>query len=136
MKPRISMVTLGVSNLANSIEFYQKGLGFPKMDSPSEVAFFTLNGTWLGLYDRVSLAEDAAVSPDGKGFNNFALAHNVASESEVDQVMAKALQAGATVVKDAHKTSWGGYSGYFKDPDDHLWEIAHNPFFWIGPEDE
>ena len=136
MKPRISMITLGVQDLEKSIKFYQQGLGFPKKDSPPEVAFFTLNGTWLGLYGREALAEDANVSPKGSGFSGFALAHNVASEAEVDQTIAQALAAGGTLTKPAQKVSWGGYSGYFKDPDGHLWEVAHNPFTWIGPEDE
>lgn len=136
MKPRISMITLGVDDLQTSITFYQHGLGFPKMDSPPEVAFFTLNGSWLGLFGRKELAEDAQVSAESEGFNNFALAHNVKSESEVDTIIQQALSAGATLVKPAQKTSWGGYSGYFKDPDGHLWEIAHNPFFWIGPVDD
>ena len=136
MKPRISMITLGVSDLETSITFYQGGLGFPKMESPPEVAFFTLNGSWLGLYARESLAQDALVSPEGNGFGGFALAHNVASESDVDQTIKQALAAGATLSKPAQKTSWGGYSGYFKDPDGYLWEVAHNPHFWVGPQDD
>jgi len=135
MHPRISMITLGVDDLEKSIEFYEQGLGFPRMESPPTVAFFTLNGTWLGLYDRNALAEDATVSPDGSGFNSFALAHNVGSEAEVDEVFKKAVSVGATPVKQPQKVFWGGYSGYFKDPDGHLWEVAHNPFFWIGPKD-
>lgn len=136
MKPRISMITLGVEDLAKSIKFYRDGLGFPQMESPPEVAFFTLNGSWLGLYGRTALAEDATVAAAGSGFKGFTLAHNVASESEVDQIIAQALNAGATLAKAARKTSWGGYVGYFKDPDAHLWEIAYNPFFWVGPKDE
>ena len=135
MKPRISMITLGVRDLEKSIEFYEKGLGFPRMESPPTVAFFTLNGTWLGLYGRDALAEDATVSPEGSGFNSFALAHNLGSEAEVDELFEKAVSVGAEPVKQPQKVFWGGYSGYFKDPDGHLWEIAHNPFFWIGPED-
>lgn len=135
MKPRISMVTLGVRDLAAAIEFYEKGLGFPRMQSPPEVAFFTLNGTWLGLYGRDALAEDATVSPEGSGFEAFTLAHNVSSEKEVDEVMSQAIRAGAVLVKNAQKVFWGGYSGYFKDLDGHLWEVAHNPLFWVGPED-
>jgi len=100
MKPRISMITLAVRDLAVSIAFYQQGLGFPRMESPPGVAFFTLNGSWLGLYGR------------------------------------EALAAGATQVKPAQKVFWGGYSGYFNDPDGHLWEVAYNPLFWVGPEDE
>jgi hypothetical protein len=130
------MITLGVTDMEQSVKFYNEGLGFPKMDSPPEVAFFTLNGSWLGLYSRDALADDAMVPSDGGGFGGFALAHNVASEAEVDQVMEQALSAGAALSRKAQKTFWGGYSGYFKDPDGHLWEVAHNPFFWIGPEDD
>ena len=136
MKPRISMITLGVSDLAAAIKFYEKGLGFPRMDSQSEVAFFVLNGTWLGLYGREALAEDAQVASEGNGFEGFSLAHNVQSENEVDEVVAQAVAAGATLVKTPQKVFWGGYSGYFKDPDGHLWEVAHNPLFWVGPSDE
>ena len=135
MKPRISMITLGVTDLERSIAFYEGGLGFPKIDSSPDVAFFTLNGTWLGLYGRDALAEDAMVSPEGSGFNSFALAHNVASEEEVDKTIAQAIEAGATLAKAPQEVFWGGYSGYFKDPDGHLWEVAYNPFTWIGPED-
>lgn len=134
MEPRISMITLGVRDLATATEFYERGLGFPRMESPPEVAFFTLNGTWLGLYGRDALAEDANVPAEGSGFRSFALAHNVRSEAEVDEVIDRAVAAGATQVKAPQKTSWGGYSGYFRDPDGHLWEVAHNPHFWVGPE--
>ena len=135
MKPRISMITLGVRDLATAIEFYENGLGLPRMESPPEVAFFTLNGTWLGLYGKEALAEDAQVSAAGEGFEGFALAHNVGSEQEVDEVIAQAVDAGATLVKKPQKVFWGGYNGYFKDPDGHLWEVAHNPMFWVGPAD-
>ena len=133
MQPRISMITLGVVDLERSILFYQQGLGFPRMDSPPEVAFFTLNGSWLALFGREALAEDAGVPAAGGGFSGIALAHNVASEAEVEAVIAQAVAAGAKLVKPAQKTSWGGYAGYFADPDGYLWEIAHNPFFWVGP---
>lgn len=136
MKPRISMVTLGVRDLAAAIDFYEKGLGFPRMESPPEVAFFTLNGTWLGLYGREALAEDARVAAEGTGFEGFSLAHNVPSEKEVDEVVAQAVAAGAVLVKEPQKVFWGGYSAYFKDPDGHLWEVAHNPLFWVGPGDK
>jgi len=136
MKPRISMITLGVRDLGAAIQFYEHGLGFPRMESPPEVAFFTLNGTWLGLYGREALAEDATVSSSGEGFESFSLSHNVSSEGEVDEVVTQAVGAGATLVKKPQKVFWGGYSGYFKDPDGHLWEVAYNPFFWVGPEDE
>ena len=136
MNPRISMITLGVSDLEASIKFYQNGLGFPKMESPPEVAFFTLNGSWLGLYGYESLAEDAGVSPEGSGFPGFTLSHNVASEADVDQVIEKAVLVGAAIVKPPQKVFWGGYHGYFKDPDGYLWEVAYNPHFWVGPEDK
>lgn len=135
MQARMSMITLGVDDLARSVNFYQDGLGFPREGDEENVAFFRLNGTWLGLYGREALAEDAAVPAEGAGFNSFAIAHNVKSPAEVDEVLALAVSAGATLTKAAQKTFWGGYSGYFADPDGHLWEIAHNPFLWIGPED-
>lgn len=135
MKPRISMVALAVTDVQRSVAFYHDGLGFPKMDSPPGVAFFDLNGTWLGLSEREALAEDATVSAEGSGYNNFALAHNVASKEEVDAVFAQALKAGAKMVKPVQDASWGGYHGYFSDPDGHLWEVAYNPYFWIGPKD-
>lgn len=136
MEPRISMITLGVRDLARAIAFYEDGLGLPRMESPPEVAFFTLNGTWLGLYGREALAEDATVSADGEGFAGITLSHNVRSEAEVDAIIAQAAAAGAVVVKHPQKVSWGGYNGYFKDTDGHLWEVAHNPFFWVGPPSE
>lgn len=135
MKPRISMITLGVDDLPRAVRFYEQGLGFPRMDSPPEVAFFTLNGSWLGLYGRKDLAEDAQVASQSSGFPGFSLAHNVHSDAEVDAVLAQAAAAGAVITKPAEKTSWGGYAGYFADPEGYLWEIAHNPFFWVGPKD-
>ena len=135
MKPRISMITLGVEDLSRSVWFYRDGLGFPSQESTPEVAFFDLNGSWLGLYGRDALAEDAGVPADGSGFNGFSLAHNVASEAEVEQVIGQAVAAGATLIKPAQKVFWGGFSGYFADPDGYLWEVAHNPLFWIGPKD-
>lgn len=135
MNPRISMITLGVRDMEASVRFYEKGLGLPRMESPPSVAFFTLNGSWLGLYGREALAEDAGVAATEPGFPGFSLAHNVTSEEEVDAVVAQAVAAGATLVKQPQKVFWGGYSGYFADPDGYLWEVAHNPLFWIGPED-
>ena len=133
MKPSISMITLGVSDLDRAIEFYEHGLGFPRMDSPPEVAFFTLGGMWLALWGRKPLAEDGGVIEWGEGFAGFALAHNVASEAEVDEVLAQAAAAGARITRPPAPTDWGGYSGYFSDPDDFLWEVAYNPQFHVGP---
>jgi len=136
MQPRISMITLGVNDLDSSIKFYQEGLGFPRLDFGPGVAFFKLNGTWLSLYPRESLAEDATVPAEGNGFESFTLAHNVCSETEVDGVIEQAVSVGATLVKKPQKVFWGGYSGYFKDPDGHLWEVAYNPLVWVGPIEE
>ena len=135
MQPRISMITLGVHDLDRAVRFYRDGLGFPQMESPPAVAFFTLNGSWLGLYGHDALAGDATVPAAGSGFRGVALAHNVHAAAEVDSVLAQAVAAGATLVKPGQKVFWGGYSGYFADPDGHLWEVAWNPLFWVGPED-
>jgi len=135
MQPRMSMITLGVKNLERSIAFYRDGLGFPRKGTHDDVAFFNLNGTWLGLYGREALAEDAQVSPEGSGYNSFTISHNVHSEAEVHQVIQLAANAGALVTKPPQKAFWGGYCAYFKDPDGHLWEVAYNPVTWMGPED-
>lgn len=105
------------------------------MDSPPEVAFFPLDGTWLALFGREELARDAQVSSEGGGFSPFSLAHNVASQQKVDEVIQQAAEAGAAITKSPQPTEWGGYAGYFKDPDGHLWEVAYNPHFWVGPKD-
>ncbi|GAB4244141.1 MAG: VOC family protein [Acidobacteriota bacterium] len=135
MQPRISVITLGVSDLDRSLRFYRDGLGFPVAVEAADIVFFRLKGTWLALYGRKELAEDARVSDEGHGFPGFALAHNVASREEVDAALAEAVRAGATLVKPAQDVFWGGYSGYFADPDGYLWEVAFNPRRWMGPED-
>lgn len=136
MQARISMISLGVKNLQTAVKFYQDGLGLPRKKPYSdEIAFFDLDGTWLGLYPWDKLAEDAAVSQEGSGFRGVTLAHNVKSKEEVNSVISQAIGAGATLVKEAQDVFWGGYSGYFSDLDGHLWEIAWNPHFWIGPKD-
>lgn len=135
MKPRISMITLAVHDLARSIAFYEDGLGLPRMDFDGDVAFFPLSGTWLGLYGWESLAADAGVEAEGRGFRGVALAHNVGSREEVDDLVAQAVAAGARLVKTPEDVFWGGYSGYFADPDGHLWEVAWNPHMDVGPAD-
>ena len=130
------MIILGVNDLEKSVKFYKEGLGFPQMDSPPEVAFFTLKGCWLGLYARDSLAEDVMVSSMGSGFKAFTISHNVDLENEVDEIIENVVIVGSELSKAPQKTTWGGFSGYFKDPDGNLWEVAFNPFFWIGPKDE
>jgi len=127
MKPKISLITLGVSDLAQSRRFYA-ALGFPAQDDNPDIVFFRLEGTWLALYPREKLAADVPVSPGGSGFSGFTLAHNVASKAEVDAVFAAAIAAGARPRKTPRDASWGGYSGYFADPDGYLWEVAWNPF--------
>ena len=129
MKPHITIVTLGVEDLQRAVEFYHKGLGFPLMDDSESIAFFKLDGIIFGLYPRDKLAEDITISPEGTGFQGFTLAHNVDSPAEVDRTLAEAVAAGAKLVKPGQKVFWGGYSGYFKDPDGFYWEVAHNPFF-------
>ena len=131
MEPRISIVTLGVSDMERSVRFYRDGLGLPTDYSSGNVAFFQTAGTWLGLYPRESLAQDATVPSEGHGFTGVTLAHNVRSRPEVDATLAEAEAAGATIVKPAQDVFWGGYSGYFADPDGHLWEVAWNPNFEI-----
>ncbi len=136
MKPRISMVALGVKDLAASQKFYEEGLGLPKVDGPPGVAFFDLNGTWLGLSPMDDQAKDIGVSVQASGYAGINLVHNVASEAEVDRVVEDAKKAGASVIKPPIRADWGGYHGYFADPDGHIWEVAHNPYVWIGPSDE
>lgn len=132
MEARISLITLGVSDLETSIRFYRDGLKLPKRDGPDGIAFFEMKGTWLSLYPHESLADDATVQGSGSGFRGFTLAHNVASPEEVDRVLEEAVAAGARLVKPGQKVFWGGYSGYFADPDGFLWEVAWNPHFTVG----
>jgi catechol 2,3-dioxygenase-like lactoylglutathione lyase family enzyme len=129
MDPHITLITLGVSDLDRSIAFYRDGLGLPMRDGPEGIAFFETKGTWLSLYAREKLAEDATVSAEGSGFRGFTLAHNVASPDEVDRTLAQAVEAGARLQKPGQEVFWGGYSGYFADPDEFLWEVAWNPHF-------
>jgi len=132
MEPRISIITLGVQDLDRSVRFYRDGLGLPLMDGyEGQIAFFELNGTRLALYPRDLLAADANQTADGEGFQGFTLAHNVRSREDVDRLIGDVSSAGAQVVKEPQDADWGGYSGYFKDPDDFLWEIAWNPYFKI-----
>lgn len=132
MEPRVSLITLGVADLARARAFYGEGLGFP-LQAPSneQIAFFGLNGLWLALYPREALADDALTTAQGSGFRGFTLAHNVRTRAEVVTVLAQAEKAGGKIVKPAQETFWGGFSGYFADPDGFLWEVAHNPHFWI-----
>ena len=128
LKPRLSLVTLGVADLERAKAFYT-ALGWTPLQLASEgVVFFELDGIMLSLFPRVELARDAGVEDSKPGFSGISLAHNVGSQEEADAALAHALSCGAKLVKPMQKVFWGGYSGYFADLDGHLWEVAHNPF--------
>jgi uncharacterized protein len=134
MKPRLTLVTLGVVDLEHAVRFYRDGLGWPTEGivgtqfEHGAVAFFALKGGLrLALWPRESLAHDTGLPVGAPNATELSLGHNVSSRKEVDAAMREAKAAGAEIVKPAHDTFWGGYSGYFKDPDGHLWEIAWNP---------
>jgi catechol 2,3-dioxygenase-like lactoylglutathione lyase family enzyme len=129
MEPRLSLVTLGVNDLERSIHFYEKVLGLPRLGTYTGVAFFELGKTWLSLFPRNDLAADAGVPAEGRGFAGFTLAHNVRSAAEVDALLGEVEAGGGRIVKRGQRADWGGYSGYFADPDGFLWEVAWNPDF-------
>jgi uncharacterized protein len=139
MQPRISVITLSVADLERAVSFYRDGLGL-RTDGiigtefeHGAVAFFDLQaGLKLALWPRRSLAHDARLPEGLPSATEFSLGHNVVSRAEVDKVMEQAVQAGARIVKPAQDTFWGGYAGYFQDPDQHLWEVVWNPQ-WIPP---
>ena len=137
MEPRVSLVTLGVSNLKRSVGFYRDGLGWPKSSvGGDEVAFFKTGGVVIALFPRTSFAADAdldVVDVEHGGFARFSLAHNVAEEGRVDSVLAEAAEAGATIVKEAKEIFFGRH-GFFADPDGFLWEVAWNPSFPMAPD--
>lgn len=140
MKPRITVITLGVDDLEKACAFYRDGLGL-KTDGITgtefeygAVAFFELEGNLrLALWPRKSLAHDAGLAQEAPSATEFSIGHNVASKDEVDAVMEQAKAAGAAIVKPGRDTAWGGYTGIFQDPDGHLWEVAWNPA-WKLPE--
>lgn len=134
MKPRITVITLGVENLEKSLKFYRDGLGFPtkgitgKEFEYGAVAFFDLqNGFKLALWPRTSIAHDSKIPLQSPSATEFTIGHNVGSKKEVDAVMVQAKRAGAKIIKPAEDTFWGGYAGYFQDLDSHLWEVVWNP---------
>jgi catechol 2,3-dioxygenase-like lactoylglutathione lyase family enzyme len=134
MKPRITLITIGVDDLERSLHFYRDGLGLPTDGIVGQefeygaVVFIELqSGLRLALWPRKSIAHDTGLSPDTKSPLEFTIGHNVNSRSEVEAVIDKAKLAGAVIIKSAQATFWGGYSGYFQDPDGHLWEVAWNP---------
>lgn len=144
MEQRVSLITLGVDDLERARGFYEEGLGWRALDGLEGVVFFQLPGMIFGLWSRKELAKDAGLSEEmarGSGCAGVALAHNVRQRAEVDAILKMAEKAGAKILKPAADTFWGGYSGYFADPDGHLWEVAWNPGWridedggvWAGP---
>ena len=138
MKPRVSVITIGVDDLEASLRFYRDGLGFPTEGVVGQefehgaVVFIDLQpGLRLALWPRSSIAHDTGLPLSPPSATEMTLGHNVRSKTEVDTVMQQATRAGAVIVKPAHDTFWGGYSGYFQDPDGHLWEVVWNPQ-WEG----
>jgi hypothetical protein len=134
MEQRVSLITLGVKDLSQSREFYER-LGWRRSMAKTEgIVFFQAGGMALALYPREELAKDANVSSEGRGFNGMTLAYNTRNREEVDSVLAQAQRAGAKLLKPAQEAFWGGYSGYFSDPDGFLWEVAWNPSFQIAED--
>jgi uncharacterized protein len=139
MKPHITMITIGVDNLQRSLEFYRDGLGLPTQGiigtefEYGAVAFFDLNaGLKLAIWPRASIVKDSGIPLGAASATEMTIGHNVATKEEVDSVMAQAKAAGAVIVKPGQITFWGGYAGYFQDPDGHLWEVVWNPEFDIA----
>ena len=134
MEQRVSLITLGVADLSRSREFYER-LGWRRSIANTEgIVFFQLGGIALALYPRAELAKDANVPSDGRGFTGVTLAYNTRNRAAVDTVLGEAEAAGARILKPAQEAFWGGYSGYFSDPDGFLWEVAWNPSLPIGED--
>lgn len=135
MKPAISVITLGVSDMANSVRFYRDGLGLlTRASEKDQIAFFEMKGTMLALFPRHELAVDANISPAGSGFAGITLSHNVSSMKEVDDLISTIRKIGGNVVKVPQETAWGGYGSYFADPDGYLWEVVYNPKWKVDEE--
>ncbi len=124
---RISVITLGVGDLERAARFYRDALGLSERRDKGDVVYLVLEGAWLALYPRDALARYVGVEPGGAGFDGMTLSWDVESESAVDAAMARAAAAGARIVSAASRQAWGGYTGWFADPDGHLWEIVFNP---------
>ena len=136
MRQKLNLITFGVINLEKSLEFYEKGLGWKKSPaSTDDLALFPLGGMVLALYPRKLLAEDVTVSDTPTGFSGITISYNAKSEREVDDVLKEVEKLGAEIIKPAQKVFWGGYSGYFKDPDGHLIEVAFNPLWELDADD-
>lgn len=130
MRQKLNLITLGVDDFEKSLNFYEKGLGWKKSDKSMEgLALFDLGGIVLALHPRHELAADATLKYQPSEFSGMTVSYNAKSEKEVDEVMAQVKKLGAKIIKPAQKVYWGGYSGYFKDLDGHLFEVAYNPFW-------
>ncbi|PJZ47219.1 VOC family protein [Leptospira brenneri] len=138
MYPRINLITLGVSDLQRSVDFYEKGLGWKRSEESNDnVAFFQIGAVVFGLFGEKSLAEDIGIPfQNRQEFSGITLAQNQTSEAEVDAVFEKVRALGAKILKEPQKVFWGGYSGYFKDFDGHIFEVAYNPFFPLNEKGE
>ncbi len=133
MEQRISIITLGVADLKKARKFYVDGLGFkPSSASQEGIVFIQMGGIGLALFNHDALAEDATVPPSGGGFRGVTIAYNTRTKEEVDEVMKLAVKAGGRAMRPAANANWGGYCGYFADPDGHLWEVAWNPSFGLS----
>ncbi len=129
MNQHLHIVTLGVSDLKRSHEFYSQTLGWKPSRPQEGISFFQAGGVVLALFPREELAEDALVPSEGQGFAGFTLAYNAQSEAEVDELIRDLKAKGVKILKEPQKVSWGGYSSYFADPDGNCWEVVYNPFF-------
>jgi uncharacterized protein len=132
MEQRLSVVTLGVADLARARRFYEQGLGWERANDHDEVGFYQMGGMVLALYGREALAEDAQVPSAGSSFGGVTLAYCTRDRTEVDAVLAEAEAAGGRILKPGQDVFWGGYSGDFADPDGHLWEVAWNPAWMLA----
>lgn len=132
MEQRLSLITLGVADLQRAIAFYENVLGWKAAPGPPEIAFFDLNGVVFSLFPHEDLAKDMDAMSGSTGvYQGCALAHNVASQEEVDSIFSQLKANGATIIKEPQNTDWGGYSGYFSDSEGYQWEVAFNPFWTI-----
>ena len=136
MQQNLHIITLGVSDLKKTLEFYESGLSWKKSKaSKDKIAFFEMGGIVISFFSKEALAKDANLSNNGSGFSGITIAYNTKTEDEVDKVLEKVKELGAEIIKPAKKADWGGYSGYFKDIDGHIFEVAYNPHFEFDEND-
>ncbi len=136
MRQTLNIITLGVADMQRSLDFYEKGLKWQRSEaSQGDIVFFQMGGIVLALFPCEKLAKDVGIPSEGSGFSGVTIAYNTRSEQEVDEVLAEVEALGVSIVKPAEKVFWGGYSGYFADPDGHLFEVAYNPFAEFDGQD-